>query len=250
MGSSALGATNFRKRVEKAGLNVKVSNCSVRNIPEGVDVIVCQEIIAAQIKDKAGIPEIIEIQNFLSDSKLDALFERLSTKKADDKLENLSANKTDDIFERLSADKEKKSLILRANVLTGIESESKEDAIRRAGCLLHQSGYVDSTYIEAMIERENISPTYMGLGVAIPHGTAEAKNAVLNSGVVILQYPSGVEWGEEKANVIIGIAGVGDEHLEILSKLCEILEDEEKLSQLCTCDDSETIFKLIQENDI
>lgn len=71
-----------------------------------------------------------------------------------------------------------------------------------------------------MVEREKIVTTYMGMGVAIPHGTSDAKETVKKSGIVVMQYPDGVQFGDEKANLIIGIAGVGDEHLEILANIC------------------------------
>ena len=76
-----------------------------------------------------------------------------------------------------------------------------------------------------MQEREKLVTTYMGMGVAIPHGTSQAKETVKKTGIVFLQYPEGVDFGDEKAELVFGIAGIGDEHLELLSKICEILED-------------------------
>ena len=70
-----------------------------------------------------------------------------------------------------------------------------------------------------MVDRENMVSTYMGMGVAIPHGTSNAKETVKKSGIVVMQYPEGVDFGDEKAYLVIGIAGVGDEHLEILGNI-------------------------------
>ncbi len=92
-------------------------------------------------------------------------------------------------------------------------------------------GYVDASYIDAMQERERLVTTYMGLGVAIPHGTSQAKGTVKKTGIVVMQYPQGVSFGEEKAQLVFGIAGVGDEHLELLEKICGMLEDEDVLEE-------------------
>ena len=132
------------------------------------------------------------------------------------------------------------------NIRTGLAPESKEEAIRRVGMILHESGYVDAAYVDAMIERENLTTTYMGMGLAIPHGTSEAKAAVIKSGIAVLQYPEGVEFGDEKAHLIIGIAGVGDSHLEILAKVSEALEDEEVLDRLSKSADASEIYETLK----
>ena len=120
---------------------------------------------------------------------------------------------------------------------------SKEEAIRAAGELLNELGFVNADYIDAMLEREKLVSTYMGMGVAIPHGTATAKDTVKKSGIVVMQYPDGVDFGDEKAYLVIGIAGVGDEHLEILGRIVESLEDEELLEKLKKEADVDTIMK-------
>ena len=108
---------------------------------------------------------------------------------------------------------------------------SLEEAIQAVGELLHQLGYVDETYVDAMQEREKLITTYMGMGVAIPHGTSQAKGTVKKTGIVFLQYPQGVDFGDEKAQLVFGIAGIGEEHLNLLAKICEALEDEEVLER-------------------
>ena len=91
---------------------------------------------------------------------------------------------------------------------------------------LVENGYVKEEYIPAMLEREKVMTTYMGMGVAIPHGVNEAKKEILSSGIVILQFPNGIDFDGEKAYLLIGIAGVGDEHLEILSNIAVVLDDD------------------------
>lgn len=112
------------------------------------------------------------------------------------------------------------------NIVLNLKSVSKEDAIREAGRKLVELGCVGEPYIDAMLEREKVMSTYMGMGLAIPHGVNEAKKDINESGIVILQYPEGVEFDGEKAYLVIGIAGKGDEHLEILSSIAINLDDE------------------------
>lgn len=239
MGSSALGATRFRKRTSLAGLEVKVRNCAVDQVPDATDLIVCQRGLAERVKGTNPGKEVVIIDNFLSDPALDRLLERL-----------IEAEKTGvaEIADQVGNDESASNdeILKVENILTGLAPESKEEAIRRVGMLLHESGYVDAAYVDAMIERENLTTTYMGMGLAIPHGTSEAKTAVKKSGIAVLQYPEGVDFGDEKAHLIIGIAGVGDTHLEILAKVSEALEDEEVLERLSKSAEASEIYETLK----
>lgn len=117
-------------------------------------------------------------------------------------------------------------VLCKENIFLGLDTVTKEEAIVLAGQKLVENGYVNENYIDAMLEREKIMTTFMGMGVAIPHGVNEAKKEVKNSGIVILQFPEGVDFDGEKAHLIIGIAGVGNEHLEILSNIAVVLDDD------------------------
>ena len=259
MGSSALGATRFRKRTSLAGLEVKVRNCAVDQVPDATDLIVCQRGLAERVKGTNPGKEVVIIDNFLSDPALDRLLERLieaektGVAEIADQVGNDESASNDEtgINEVMPEQVEEPVLdeggILKIeNIRTGLAPESKEKAIRRVGQILHDSGYVDVSYIDAMIERENLTTTYMGMGLAIPHGTSEAKTAVIKSGIAVLQYPEGVEFGDEKAHLIIGIAGVGDSHLEILAKVSEALEDEEVLDRLSKSADASEIYETLK----
>ncbi len=215
MGSSALGATRFKARLMKNGLgSIVCVNSAVDVIPADADLVVCQSTLADRVQGH----EIVRITNFISDPALDTLLDRL---------------------------KKGPEVLQIKNILTGLPSESKEEAILRAGHLLEAAGYVDPGYAESMLEREKIVTTYIGMGLAIPHGTSETKALVRNSGIVVLQYPDGVDFGEEKARFVIGIAGVGDAHLDILAKISSSLDDEEVLERLSVTKDPEEIFKAL-----
>ena len=245
MGSSALGATRFRKRTSLAGLEVKVRNCAVDQVPETTDLIVCQRGLAERVKITNPDKEVVIIDNFLSDPALDRLLERLIRMEKEGPAQT-SEEQSATLEPQQVETKDPSQMLLTSNILTGLPSETKEEAIRRAGKLLNEAGYVDAEYIEAMIERENLTTTYMGMGLAIPHGTSAAKSAVKNSGIAVLQYPEGVDFGDEKAHLVIGIAGVGDSHLEILAKICEALEDEEVLERLSKSAGAEEIYEILK----
>ena len=221
MGSSALGATRFKAKLLKNNISgITCTNCAVDSIPEDADIVVCQSVLAARIHGH----EVVQITNFISDPKLDELVARLKTPQVP----------------------EEEGPLLRRNVISGLPSETKEEAILRAGRMLEGSGCVMEGYSESMLERERLTTTYMGAGVAIPHGTSGAKEKVLRSGIVVLQYPDGVEFGDEKAYLVIGIAGKGDEHLDLLAKVSSVLEDEETLGKLSHSASADEIFEILK----
>ena len=138
------------------------------------------------------------------------------------------------------------AILQPGNIRVGLPAEPKEEAIRRAGELLVAGGYARPEYVDAMLRREELATTCLGMGLAIPHGTSDAKERVLRSGIVVLQYPDGVDFDGEKAHLIEGIAGVGDEHLEILARLSASFEDEELLQRLMTATDPQVIYDALK----
>lgn len=136
------------------------------------------------------------------------------------------------------------------NIELNVKSESKIEAIKRAGKMLIDNGYVDSNYIDGMMAREEVVTTYMGNGVAIPHAINEYKKDIKNSGIVINQYPDGVDFGDGNiAYIVIGIAGVGDEHMDILSMIALVIMDEENVQRLRNAKSKEEMIKIIEEGE-
>ncbi|STO09204.1 PTS sugar transporter subunit IIA [Exiguobacterium aurantiacum] len=121
------------------------------------------------------------------------------------------------------------------------------EAINAAGEVLHAAGCVSPAYIEAMHERQALSSVYIGNQVAIPHGTEEAKSAVQKTGISIIQVPEGVDFGGKTAKLVIGIAGVNDEHLELLSQIAVICSDEDNVERLVRAETKEEILSLFME---
>ena len=114
----------------------------------------------------------------------------------------------------------------------------KVDAIKQAGELLAAAGVVQPGYIDGMLAREEQMSTYLGNGVAIPHGQHANREQVNRAGISVLQLPDGVPWeDDEKAYLVIGIAATSDEHMSILANLAEVIEDPESAEQLAQTSD-------------
>ena len=117
-------------------------------------------------------------------------------------------------------------------VQVGAEAGSQDEAIDRVGALLVAEGLVTVDYVDAMHAREAIVSTYLGNGIALPHGTNESQGAVRRTGIAVIQFPGGVPWGDEPARLVIGLAATSDEHIAILSRLAGILDDAELCERL------------------
>lgn len=246
MGSSAMGATKFRNRIKAQRPDLTVINTSVDNIPSDCDIAVVQVTLVQRAEKSAPQAQIVTINNFLADPALDTLYAQLTAEKSDDSANTNDGNTAPAPAAEKAADTQagaKKDILVKGGIKLNLKPVSKEDAIQRAGELLAELGYVDISYAAAMQEREKLVTTYMGMGVAIPHGTSQAKGTVKRTGIVLMQYPEGVDFGDEKAQLVFGIAGVGDEHLDLLGKICTVLEDEDTLEKLKTTNDIDWIMK-------
>ncbi len=238
MGSSAMGATKFRNRVKAARPDLTVINTSVDNIPADCDIAVVQTTLVERAKKSAPQAQMVTIGNFLADPALDALYIQLTT--GDQAVAETAGENTDPVVPTTVPNKK---VMIAEGIKLNQTPGTKEEAIQAAGELMCKLGYVDASYVDAMQEREKLVTTYMGMGIAIPHGTTQAKGTVKKTGIVLFQYPEGVPFGDEKANLVFGIAGIGDEHLDLLAKICEVLEDETVLEEMKTTNDVEWILK-------
>lgn len=241
MGSSAMGATKFRNRIKGIRPDITVINTSVDNIPGDCDIAVVQAVLVDRAKASAPQAQMVIINNFLQDPSLDALFAQVTE---ETKTTAEAAPAVEEVVEEKAVSNDK--IMVAEGVKVGLKPVSKQEAIKAAGKLLNELGYVDEEYIPAMIKRDETASVYMGMGVAIPHGTADAKNKVKKTGIVLLQYPEGVDFDGEKAQLIIGIAGIGDEHLSLLGKITEVIGDEAQLEKLKSTDSVDEILKMFK----
>jgi PTS system mannitol-specific IIA component len=125
--------------------------------------------------------------------------------------------------------------------------KDKYEAIRVAGELLVKAGHAEPNYIESMIERENSLSTYMGGGLAIPHGTSASKGTIKSTGLSIVQFPEGVDFGEGNiAHLVIGIAAVGDDHLDILTNVAMVCSDDDNMDRILKASTPEEMIEIFE----
>jgi PTS system mannitol-specific IIA component len=138
--------------------------------------------------------------------------------------------------------------ILSVNkVKLNAKAKDKAEAIRMAGQLLVEAGHAAPQYIDKMLEREQSLSTYMGSGLAIPHGTQDSKDLIVSTGLSIVVLPEGVDFGDgEKAHLVIGIAAAGNEHLDILTNVAMICSEEENMDRILKAATAEEIIDIFE----
>ena len=239
MGSSAMGASALRNKLKKAGYGyISVTNCAIGNIPSDAQVVVSHEKLADRAVEDSPQAEHIFVQDFIKNDVFDIILAKL--KNDDVKQEAKTQTGTNENAV------EDETVLKRANIKMNLPSMTKEEAIKMAGELLYKSGYVGEAYINGMLAREKDVSTYMGRGIAIPHGENAVKDSVKQSGIVVLQFPEGVDFGTGKAKLVVGIAGKGDEHLAILANIAVALDEytDEQLDKLFATNDKEALYNL------
>ncbi|MFC0322768.1 PTS mannitol transporter subunit IICBA [Gallibacterium melopsittaci] len=240
MGSSAMGASMLRKKVKEAGLPVEVANCAINDLPEDARLVITHQDLTLRAKQHVPNAVHLSLTNFLDNKFYDNLVNELKAE--------LNAKKSNsDNSEEVSS---VGTFALAPNqVFLGLKAANKEEAIRFAGEQLVKGGFVQPSYVEAMLEREKLVSTYLGEGVAVPHGTIEAKDAVLKTGIVFCQYPDGVRFTDEDdgvAKLVIGIAARNNEHIQVVSAITNALDSEEAINTLTTTGDVEKVLALLK----
>lgn len=249
MGSSAMGAGVLRKKVQDAGLtNISVTNSAINSLPADVDLVITHRDLTERAMRQVPQAQHISLTNFLDSGLYTGLTERLvAAQRHTDNEEKVRTSLQDSFDEndsrlfKLNAD----------NIFLGLTAANKEEAIRFAGEQLVKGGYVEPEYIDAMLEREKLTPTYLGESIAVPHGTVEAKDRVLKTGVVFCQYPQGVRFGEEEddiARLVIGIAARNNEHIQVITSLTNALDDDSVIARLATTKNVDDVLALLAGN--
>lgn len=131
----------------------------------------------------------------------------------------------------------------------GLSATDKWDAIRQCGAVLLELDAVEPGYPETMLEREKSVSTFIGEGVAIPHGTLAGKELVHRDALSFVRFPDGVDWGGQPATIAIGIAAKGDGHVELLARIAELLLDPGTAAALREVTNLEDLRALLAEED-
>ncbi|MCR4871489.1 MAG: PTS mannitol transporter subunit IICBA [Atopobiaceae bacterium] len=241
MGSSAMGATRFRNRIKLDRPDCIVEHSSVDEVPADANIVVVQRNLAPRAQTCAPNAQFVIIDNFLADPALDQLYTDLVAQSAaagvGEIADETAPAKAETAASAIAID--------RDGIKLGCPSVTKEEAIQASGELLMAHGAVDADYVAAMQERERVQTVYMGMGVAIPHGTNDVKESVKKTCVTLHQYPDGIEWGGEKAYLVFGLAGANGEHLQVLANIAKALEDEDVVEKMKTTTDVDWLLSVL-----
>jgi PTS system mannitol-specific IIA component len=141
------------------------------------------------------------------------------------------------------------SLLAPESIRLAATATDRLDAVRQCGTALVEAGAVDESYVDAMLQREQSVSTFVGEGVAIPHGTLAGKEAVKRDALVVLRFPEGVDWDGNAVQVCVGIAAAGGGHIALLSQLAEILLDPVKAERLRSATEPAQVYGLLTPDD-
>jgi PTS system mannitol-specific IIC component len=231
MGSSAMGASKLRAALAEAGAELKVISCSVDQLARPVELVISHE----RLLDRAikTLPEAahIAVTNFITTPVYAELAKHIVMEQRRCQPKSASSHEHDD------------SILTRQNIKLGLSAMSKEQAIRLAGSILYEGGYVAAGYTAGMLARESDFSTYIGNGAAIPHGSSSAREYIKHTGLCILQFPGGIDFDGNTAYLVIGIAALGDQHLQVLAELAKTMEDASAMQQLRTTVDVDTVYR-------
>ncbi|WP_027417956.1 PTS sugar transporter subunit IIA [Aneurinibacillus terranovensis] len=235
MGSSAMGAALLRKKLKQANLSITVTNSSVDDIPPEADIVISQAHLTERAKASAPDAEHVPITSYVDQTFYETLITELTS--------------------LVTKGGEEQSLpgeisgLTCGHILFKAEARDKWEAIEQVGRLLVEQNHVDPLYIDEMKKREQLLSTYIGNGVAVPHGIDADSSRIKRPGISIAQYPNGVEFGNgNTAYILIAIAGKGSQQLSILSHLAYIIEKDEKISKLIHSNSCEEIVRIINDS--
>ena len=239
MGSSAMGATMLRNKLKDAGVTgIEVIHHPVSEIPADCQIVVTHHELAHRAAASNPSARIIPIKNFMGAPEYDALVREL-----------LAARGTSSAAAPAPAAAESAPpagiLLEKKNIIIGCPSVPSDEAIIRCGKMLVECGYVDQKYADAMIDRDREFSVAIGCHVAIPHGTVAVKGNIKRTGIVALTYPDGIPWGDEGeiVKLVIGIAALGEEHLDVLGRISEVCGSDEDTDALVAQADAEAIYR-------
>ena len=225
MGSSAMGASVLRRKVQDAGFgDVTVVNRAIQNLDDEWDLVVVHRDLADRARIRTPSAAHVTVDNFMNSPRYDEVVEVLRSSNGPG---GAGAEAAPEAAATGSAD-----LLPDDSVVLLGRATTRDDAITEAGQLLVATGAVDASYVDSMHEREQSVSTHMGNGLAIPHGTNEAKPLIRRTALSFVRYPDGIDWNGNQVKFVVGIAGAGDDHLTVLSQLGQVFTDQDRVAQL------------------
>ncbi|SDL01505.1 PTS mannitol transporter subunit IICBA [Arthrobacter sp. ok362] len=243
MGSSAMGASVLRNKIKAAGFpDVKVTNSAIANLTDTYDVVITHQDLTERAKPATASAVHVSVDNFMNSPRYDEIVELVEASNTeadttDAGAATAAAATTEAPAEaepdaETGADTGPAGILVAESVVLNGTATTRDAAIDEAGQLLLDRGAVDSGYVDAMHEREESVSTYMGSFLAIPHGTNAAKDHIMKSAVSVIRYPNGIDWNGKEVKFVVGVAGVNNEHLHILSSIAKVFTNKAQVAQL------------------
>ncbi|GAA4689854.1 PTS sugar transporter subunit IIA [Nocardioides conyzicola] len=225
MGSSAMGASVLRKKIQDAGFgDVTVVNKAISSLSDDYDVVVTHQDLTERARRETPSAVHVSVDNFMASPRYDEVVELVRAR-------NGAGSATAPVAVADDVDATRGLLVEDAIVLDG-GAATRDQAIARAGELLVAAGAVDPAYVDAMHQREASVSTAMGNLLAIPHGTNEAKADVRRTALSFVRYPDGIDWNGREVKYVVGVAALGNEHLKLMARLAEVFTDPERVRHL------------------
>ncbi len=244
MGSSAMGASVLRQKIKEAGFGQQVSvvNSAINNLKDDFDLLVCHQDLA----DRAAAPTPsaihVAVDNFMNSPRYDEIVEMIRQQHAaKDEVKEEDQAGADSVSESAA------SLLALDSIVLDREPMSRDQAIEEAGQLLLARGSVTSAYVRSMHEREESVSTFMGNGLAIPHGTNAAKEEITSSAISFIRFKEPVDWNGKQVIYTIGIAGAGGDHLKLLEKIAKIFSSKDLVAQLDAATSAQEIITIFDK---
>ncbi|MDF3337457.1 PTS mannitol transporter subunit IICBA [Mycolicibacterium septicum] len=249
MGSSAMGASVLRKKIRSAGFDdITVTNQSIANLTDTYDLVVTHRDLTDRARLKTGSAVHVSVEDFMSSPRYDEIVEMLGdTNSAGDEPSREDQTGGDTGPAEQPVSKADDVLPLDSIVLAGTAT-SADAAIDEAGALLVAADAVEPAYVDAMHEREKSVSTYMGNGLAIPHGTNEAKTAIRRTGISFVRYPEPIDWNGKPAEFVVGIAGLGNDHMALLTKIAHVFLDKDEVARLRAATSADDVRAVLSDS--
>ncbi|WP_427005666.1 PTS mannitol transporter subunit IICBA [Pseudarthrobacter sp. H2] len=245
MGSSAMGASVLRNKIKAAGFtDVKVTNSAIANLSDTYDVVITHQDLTERAKPATASAVHVSVDNFMNSPRYDEIVELVKSSNAPDEAaaapgaagaSGAAAAAAAVVTPAESAEAEETGpagILAPESVVLNGTATTRDAAIDEAGQLLLDRGAVDSGYLAAMHEREQSVSTYMGSYLAIPHGTNAAKDHIMKSAVSVIRYPNGIDWNGKEVKFVVGVAGINNEHLHILSSIAKVFTNKAQVARL------------------
>lgn len=255
MGSSAMGASVLRNKIKAAGFpDVKVTNASIANLTDTYDVVITHQDLTERAKPATASAVHYSVDNFMNSPRYDEIVELVKSSNTQGTDAGGAAAPAAPATAApaaaapaagtAAAGAPPSGILVADSVVLNGSATTRDAAIDEAGQLLLARGAVDNDYILAMHEREESVSTYMGSFLAIPHGTNAAKDHIMKSAVSVIRYPNGIDWNGKEVKFVVGVAGINNEHLHILSSIAKVFTNKAQVAQLEAATSVEEVLEL------